>query len=189
MSSEERSRYPLCGARTKSGGTCRNFAGEGTSHKGYGRCKFHFGNTATHNIAATKAAVAREIRIFGEEMPVEPIEALLWMLRLSAGHVAFMRNRLAELSDEEQTSFKGQARFRLYSEERDRTARIAKAALDAGVAERSIRLAEQYGELLATLISGILDDLSLTLAQRELAAEVVPRRLLALEPGGLAETA
>jgi hypothetical protein len=33
----------------------------------------------------------------------------------------------------------------LYGEERDRAARVAKAALDAGVAERQIVLAERWG--------------------------------------------
>lgn len=34
-----------CGAKTRSGGECKNKAGKGTDHPGQGRCKFHGGST------------------------------------------------------------------------------------------------------------------------------------------------
>lgn len=34
----------LCGAKTRSGGTCKHEAGWGTAHVGEGRCKLHGGN-------------------------------------------------------------------------------------------------------------------------------------------------
>jgi hypothetical protein len=38
----------------------------------------------------------------------------------------------------------------------ERLAKYAKMAIDAGVAERHVRVAERYGELLAELVGGIL---------------------------------
>lgn len=35
--------YPVCGARNRQGDLCRNQAGKGTDHLGFGRCKFHGG--------------------------------------------------------------------------------------------------------------------------------------------------
>ena len=47
---------PRCGARTRSGGSCRNKAGKGTDHVGKGRCKFHGGATPMkHGIYSTVA--------------------------------------------------------------------------------------------------------------------------------------
>ncbi|HET7571780.1 MAG TPA: hypothetical protein VFJ77_03825 [Gaiellaceae bacterium] len=187
MSAEQRSTYPLCGAKTRSGGTCRMHAGSGTNHKGVGRCKLHGGSTPTHVASAIAYEARRRAIEFGEELPVEPGDALLTMLRLSAGMVAWTRDELARMDD--RRTFEAQVLTRMYADERDRTARIAKAALDAGVAERMVRLAESYGELLATLIGNILKDIRLTAEQSERAPEIVRRRLLELDPGEPAEAA
>jgi hypothetical protein len=189
LSRAERDAYPLCNSLKKNGERCRNFAGRGTPHLGYGACSYHLGNSPNHIASAERAAVAKRMLHFGGELDLEPADALLWTLRLSAGHVAFVKDELAAMTDDERLSFKGQVLSRIYAEERDRTARIAKAALDAGVAERMVRLAENYGEAIALLISGILSDLRLTTAQQELAREAVPRRLLELEAGPSAEAA
>jgi hypothetical protein len=180
MTAEKRSTYPLCGAKTRGGGTCRLFAGQGTSHLGIGKCKHHGGSTPTHVKSAIVYEARRRAIEFGEELPVEPADALLTMLRLSAGMVAWTRDELARMED--RATFEAQVLTRMYADERDRTARIAKAALDAGVAERMVRLAESYGELIAALIGNILGDLRLTVEQHERAPEIVRRRLLELEP-------
>lgn len=48
----------LCGAKTRSGGTCRNTAGRGTDHHGVGRCKFHGGASPIRH--GLRSAIARE---------------------------------------------------------------------------------------------------------------------------------
>jgi hypothetical protein len=73
--------------------------------------------------------------------------------------------------------------MRLWNEERDRVARISKAALDAGVSERRIQLAERYGEAISHLIQGILGDLALTRRQQAEVPGVVRRHLVALDAG------
>lgn len=50
---------------------------------------------------------------------------------------------------------------KLEAEERDRCAKFAKAALEAGIAERQVRLAEQSHRLFERLLVGVLDDLDL----------------------------
>jgi hypothetical protein len=71
--------------------------------------------------------------------------------------------------------------MRLWNDERDRVARIAKAALDAGVAERHVQLAERYGEQLATLLRAVLYDpaLALTDAQQSVLPDLLRRHLTA----------
>jgi hypothetical protein len=68
-------------------------------------------------------------------------------------------------------------------EERDRVARVGKACLDAGVAERQVKLAEQYGSALANLLRSVFNDreLAMTDSQRERLPDVLRRYLGALE--------
>lgn len=72
------------------------------------------------------------------------------------------------------------AMIQLENNERDRCMVFCKTALAAGVAERAIRLAEEEGRLMATVIRGILGDLNLTVEQLALVATVVPRHLRAI---------
>jgi hypothetical protein len=56
----------------------------------------------------------------------------------------------------------------------------SKMALDAGVAERQVRVAEAQGELLASVIKAILGDLGLSKDQQAVAPGIVRRHLIAL---------
>jgi hypothetical protein len=80
-------------------------------------------------------------------------------------------------------TFEARVLIQSHRDERDRTARVAATALDAGIAERQIRLAEQYGHMIARLIQGILGDLQLTGAQQKLVPDAVRTHLLAVEGG------
>jgi hypothetical protein len=190
ITSEQRDRHGLCGARKKNGERCRAYAGQSTDHFGVGRCKFHGGSTTTHRKNAVRREAERRAIEFGQPIPVEPTEALLTVLHLSAGHLAFVRDELARQDD--RTSFEAQVLFRLWNEERDRVARIAKMALDSGVAERQVRLVERAGSELAALLRSIFFDpeLGLTAAQRSQLPEVLRTHLgrlensRALEPAG-----
>ena len=114
---------------------------------------------------------------FGEAYEVDPATALLGVLHLSAGHLNFVRAELAEVEDKR--SLEGQVLLRLWDEERDRIARISKMALDAGVAERQVRIAEMWGEQLANLLRAVFGDerLALTAAQRSRLPDVLRQHL------------
>lgn len=60
-----KSERKLCGAKRRNGeGTCRLIAGHGTTHPGYGRCKYHGGNTpSSREAAANEAAAALDVHI------------------------------------------------------------------------------------------------------------------------------
>ncbi|HEX6681088.1 MAG TPA: hypothetical protein VF063_10615 [Gaiellaceae bacterium] len=148
---------------------------------GVGTCKFHLGNAPNNKLAAAKAEAQRRAIRFGEAIKVEPTEALLTVLYLSAGHVSFIADELATYDDK--TTFEAQVLLRMWNEERDRVARIAKAALDAGVAERAVSLAERYAEDLARLLRAIFDDpeLRLTRPQHARLPDVLRRHLGAMD--------
>ena len=63
----------------------------------------------------------------------------------------------------------------VYGEWIDRSAKHAKLALDAGVEERKVRIAEQQGELIAQVIRSILGDLGLNKKQQTDAPAIVRR--------------
>src|SRR5262245_56569410 len=131
---EQRSAQLLCNARKKNGETCRAFAGQGTDHPGVGRCKFHGGSTRTHRHQAVVEQARIEAARFGEAFEMEPVEALLWMVHLSAGQVRYLGEELATFGGTAKST-EALVAHRLWNEERDRLSRISKAALDAGVAE------------------------------------------------------
>lgn len=171
----------LCGAKTRAGGACRKSAGWGTgSHVGWGRCRLHGGATPTH----VRAAAAAMARGFGDELEVEPIEALLWMVRAAAGEVAYTTARVAELQP---TALVDGGQLSVWILARrgamDRLAKFAAMAVGAGVAERQVRIAERYGQVIGDLLERVLAGLELTEAQRDAAPEIVRRELSVLEGG------
>ena len=147
---EMRDQHPLCGAKKKNGELCRAFAGQGTKHPGIGRCKHHLGNAPNHGKHAVTLEAKRRMVTLGK--PVEDITAigaLLSELYASTGHVAWLREQIADSTPEYLGTIEGQAVVRLYDSERDRKARIAKMAIDAGVEEAAIRVAEIQSRCLA----------------------------------------
>ena len=172
---------PLCGARKKNGDMCRAFSGQGTNHLGIGTCKFHGGNTPSHQAHAAKLEARSRMVEFGQPLEVDPAAALLGVLHLSAGHLNWVRAELSAMEDT--TTFEARVLLRCWDEERDRIARISKAALDVGVAEKQIQLAERYGEQLAGLLRAIFydGDLDLTDTQRSRLPDVLRRHLGALD--------
>ena len=169
---------PLCGAKARShDGTCQQPAGWGTDHPGRGCCRFHGGNSPNHRVRARREAVAEAAATYAARRDLPPEEALAEVIGLTAGAVAWLAGRVAE--DETPDSDV----VRVYGEERDRLARVAKAALDVGLDTRRVQLAEAQGRLVAVVIQGVLQDLGLSREQRALAPEVVRRRLAELGPG------
>ena len=73
---------------------------------------------------------------------------------------------------------------RMYGEERDRLVRYARACIDAGVAERLVRLAERQGGLLVGVVEAALADRELGLSekQREVGRGVFARHLQRIGP-------
>jgi hypothetical protein len=184
-----------CGANTKRGAICGKPAGWGTSHPGTGRCKLHGGASPTHVKAAQRREAERAVELFGLPREVDPHEALLEEVHRAAGHVAWLgdvvggldKNQLvhgiARTVQHPDGTLTVEARatvnvwVRLYQEERHRLVRVAKLAIDAGVAEQQVRLAEEQAKQLAAVIRAILTDLGHDL-EDERVRDVVRLRLI-----------
>lgn len=171
-------------------------------------CETHGGKApqnreaAARRLAAARAAaeVQRELLRNGEVAQLHPLDVLLERVWRAAAFVRVLEQLVGGLAvspdhaDEEDgpdgalygPDHSGDQRSHVYlqllGEWSDRSARYSKLALDAGVAEREIRLAERQGEIVANLIRAVLEDpeLALTAGQRETAGAVAQRHLRAL---------
>lgn len=160
----------------RAGRPCRLLAGEGTKHRGYGPCVAH-GRAAEHRAWELALDVARELQ-------VSPWDALLLGVRLAAGRVAWVDQELQAATRASDGDADQPAVRRWLKESRlERTllARTAKAAIDAGVAERLVRQVELEGKLVAEVLGRTLDALELSAEQRQVAFATAHRELLTLE--------
>jgi hypothetical protein len=120
------------------------------------------------------------------ELQVSPWDALLLGVRLAAGRVAWVDDELrrATMASDGDANVPAVRNWLKESRlERALLARTAKAAIDAGVAERLVRQVELEGQLVAEVLGRTLDALELTSEQRQLAFATAHRELLALESG------
>jgi hypothetical protein len=119
-------------------------------------------------------------------MPRDPGEVLLAMLAMTHARVAVFADELAKQHAERGVDalIADSNLARLEREERDRAGKLAKTALDAGIAERQVRLAERQGELIVQ----VLEQFATALGHDPAAAEVraaARQSLLALDGGAL----
>ena len=196
----------VCGARKRQGsGTCQREAGWGTDHLGSGSCKLHGGCTRNHNLAALRAEAVDASRQFGGFIDIDPADALLLLVGKAAANVAFWGARVEQLDQSGQVRVEreggasstmieasivgrnhaGDGAIHVaaaqFGDWCDRLVRYAKTAIDAGIAERHVRLAEAQGKLVGDLLRAIFGDpeLGLSDGQRQ-AAEVVANRHLSV---------
>ncbi len=195
---------PYCHGKKRDGsGTyCHRPLGWGTSHVGVGACKLHGGSSESHAVAARMEQARRAVATYGLPREVDPAAALLEEVHRTAGHVAWLHQKVQEIDEADlvwgvvEEVDKGSGEFtgtdttsaakpniwlELYHRERKHLVDVTKAALAAGIAERQVRLAEQQGALIVGVLQRIFDDLNLTAEQQELIPTVVPRHLRAVD--------
>lgn len=182
MSHSETPPPNVCGAWIKRRSKhCEQPKGQGTDHPGSGHCKWHFGSTQAGREFAAKEA-GMQILKYTTPLEIDPTAALLQELYRTAGQVRYLDAKIGEwdLDTTEEIPDSQKQWLAVHRAERKHMAAVAKLALDAGVAEREIQLAEQQGAILADAIEKILDRMQLTVAQINLIPEVVPAVLRAV---------
>jgi hypothetical protein len=165
-----------CDAKACHGGGCRRPAGWGTSHRGRAPCRLHGG--CLPNVVARyeqQAALDFAINALGAEVDDEPLEAMLQAVRLASGTVAYWRRRVHGVEEPSETLTQGYERAIL------NLSRVAKAAVDAGVAERQVSLVARAAEEIALAAEEALATLPLSVAERTLFASAFGQVLARLE--------
>jgi hypothetical protein len=188
----------LCGAKKRQGeGNCARPAGWGTKHVGEGACKLHGGSTRSVTKGARENMARALVESYGRKIETTPSEAMLDEVKWTAGHVAWLREKVRELEEDDLIWGKTKEKtggddwgsteqavpnvwLALYQQERTHLVKVCADALRIGIEERRVKLAEQDGALVAQALRGILADLHLTPEQQALVPQVVPRHLRAL---------
>jgi hypothetical protein len=197
---EEHERLECTRSRKKGRGPCH-----GSAVTGSDRCRMHLGEKAAPVIA--EAAARKAVETYGLPRDISPTDALLEEVRYSAGHVAWLRAKVAELEpgslvwgkteevDRGASEFTGidtthaaavNMWLDLYHRERRHLLDLVKTAISVGIEERRVRLEEAKGQVVAELIKRILSRLDLSDVQRDLAVTVIPeefRRIIGAELG------
>lgn len=156
-----------CGARCRTGGTCRNWPLPGQT-----RCRMHGAKTPRALAAAARRLEAAEARAavatYGLPIEIDPLDALLGELHRTAGHVAWLAGIVADLDEgagrdglmvDTMVGKQPSHWLQLYRQERSHLAGVARACLAAGVEERRVKLAEQQAELVAEAFRGFAREL------------------------------
>lgn len=156
------SEHEICGAKTRAGTPCRLPPGHGTGHVGAGRCRRHGGSSPQAEVSGAVEVARRTAVVMGVPEDLEPHEALLRCIKIAAGELTYMTQRVAELEKPMVATMFGpqlHTWITVRQQAMDRLVTYSKIALSAGVEERRVRVAEQQGELLAQVIRGVLTDL------------------------------
>ena len=192
---DEHGRWECASQRSRGRGTCH-----GSAVADLDECRMHLGKKAKPAIAEAKAMeLARQAVItYGLPRDISSIDALLEEVRYTAGHVMWLRERVAELeqndlvwgvteeTDTQASEFPGTNTTRaakpsvwlqLYREERKHLVDVTKAAISAGIEERRVKLAEVQGQMLNGVLRKIFARLSLSPEQSALLPLVVPEEL------------
>lgn len=116
---------------------------------------------------------------------ITPWQALLDEVRRSAGELAFFDQKIGEAPDDEALLSGGSHNewLRMRDKARLHAARIAKMALDAGVAERLVEsIQSQASQVVRVLNAAILStELGLSDEQVQLARGIMRREMMALQ--------
>jgi hypothetical protein len=181
---------------------CSKNAGYGTTHVGYGNCKFHGGSTPNGTTsgerqmikAESQAVVVQERqlpRTIGERLsapgPIAPPEVEVLML---AGEMkewaGVMREKISELNHFDVTDSAGiehaRALVELYERALDRYSELIQFMIKIGVRERVVAIQEQQGQALASLVLSLITNpqLNLTSVQIDLARALFSERARAM---------
>jgi len=154
-------------------------AGWGTDHPGEGHCKQHGGLLKRERIKLVKELVDKKRKqgVYGDPQIIDPDTALLMEVHRTAGHVEWLRQRIQEIGEHkgdavlmQYTDAFGMAAsvwVDMYQKERQHLVRVAKAAIDAGVAVRQVEIAEQQARMMAMVMIGFIEDQALGLDYRQ----------------------
>lgn len=139
-------------------------------------CSMHGGKAPQVKAAAERrlevAEIGRKLERLGVAIEVNPLDALQHSVFEAAGNVAFLRERVQDGGETPSAAWLAH-----YDAERERLAKFAKMAVDAGVSERLVRLEEAKAEALVRAIKTAVARAGLSPEQQQLVLVETAREL------------
>jgi hypothetical protein len=114
------------------------------------------------------------------------IDAILGELWAATGHTAWLRQQIADMSQDDLGTPYAITILSLYDSERDRKVAIASLAVKAGVDEAAIRVAEAQVQILGQAISRACDTAGLSAPMRKRVGEALREELQGIDARPLA---
>jgi hypothetical protein len=177
---------PKCGARLRGReGTCALPAGWGTTHKGYGSCRKHLGNTPNVAKSAERERLEYEIREALVQSGAAPVEDPLTELQKLGGEVLAWKeaigrkvNALTSLRYEGIGSGEQlRAEVALYERAVDRLERVLVSMARLRLDERLAAISEAQGRLILAAMLGAFRDVELSDELQQVLRPAIARRL------------
>jgi hypothetical protein len=165
------------------GEPCRNLKGFGTDHPGIGECKLHGGSRPGQQRHGVKVKAQQALERLGLAVQVDPEEALLEQVWIAVGREQQLRIDY-EAAIVASKNVEAVVILELWNEERDRVGKIAKMAIDAGIEERKVRLAERHVDFLQRLLETFADAAGVDDEARTRGFEAVTREIRIALPAG-----
>lgn len=146
----------------KPSGPCKQGAGRGTEHVGFGRCLTHGGNSVYEN-ARGMWLMAHAL---GGELDVKPWDALMGTLRRAAARRAWWQAKVNELGDTADEEFLPGGQHHAVLRELEKAdefeAKWATVAIKAGIAEKFVIAAQVQATEMFALMMQAVEPLGLT---------------------------
>jgi len=206
----------------RKGKFCRNGAGKGTDHLGFGYCAKHGGQKGPARKHGMRLMAADAVATYGLPRQVDPHTALLEEVWRTAGHVEWLNRKVREIEEDglvwgvtreetgphacnepgplpkqesvkggEALPYKDDARrvlaadaniwLKLYQAERKHLTDVCRTAIACGIAERQVKVAEEFGRQIAERIRLVLVDVGVDPTEERV--RLALRRRLELPPG------
>lgn len=159
---------------------CKMAAGYGTTHPGYGHCKWHYGNTKAMRTHGARLMIRGEAYKVCEDRGVNPDDVSpeqVMMEELARAYAVV--NYLEGQTDIEAAMWPDWQSVMLA--ERKHMVQVAKMMIDAGIAERHVKIIEDQARVLGQAIRSVLDQIGLSDDQRG-RAPIIVREVMAALP-------
>jgi hypothetical protein len=161
---------------------CKNTAGYGTTHEGFGKCYRCDG----HNGRGLKQGAILMALAYADELNTTPWEALLQQCRLLSNQVHWLRARVYEYEElggvaALKPGGDGFWAVEMLESRGDRLAKVAKSCLDAGIAQQLVQQINLEAQNMATAAMTAADSIGLEGELRDRFLEAMGNKLFELE--------
>lgn len=133
----------------------------------------------------TVGAAADEAASMATPISVTPGQAVVGVLQLAAGQLAYCTAMVGGLSEEQmfEEAIGGAVPnrwVRLQLQIMDKIKQYSRAAADMGIQERQMQMAEEQTAMVGSLLEAVMEDLKLTKSQRKEVGPAIRRQLPAI---------